>query len=356
MPLDRIRVRNFRCLTDVELQLDARRTYVFGSNGAGKTSFLEALFVLGRGRSFRTRQMRKLVQRGEQEFTVYGEIGGGSDGSRHRIGVGFSSGRLEKRVDGEAVPGMGTLAALLPVHVIDPGVHDLIQGGPSERRRFLDWGVFHVEPDYLDAWKRYRRLLSQRNAALKTSPNRAELQTWTKALCTAAQLVDERRRAYAAAANAVIGRYGQMLLGRELTVEYWPGWRSDLSFAEALEAARARESQSGTTEVGPHRADLAVRLDGATVSEEASRGQQKLCAAALVLAQTETHARAIGGCDLLLVDDPAAELDRSALARLAIALETVPAQLVITGLDPGLLPPQPGSPVFHVERGTLQAV
>ena len=157
MPLSRIRITTFRCLRDVELELHPRRNYIFGPNGAGKTSLLEAVFVLGRGRSFRTRQMRRLVQHGSDGFAVYGEVRRRQGDATPRASA-YRAGRLEKKIDGEPATGMAELAALLPVHAIDPSMHALVEGGPSERRRFLDWGVFHVEPGYLDAWKRYRRV------------------------------------------------------------------------------------------------------------------------------------------------------------------------------------------------------
>lgn len=353
MSLDLIRIKGLRCLAEVELELSQGRNYVYGPNGAGKTSILEGMFILGRGRSFRTRQVRKLVRRGDDGFTVYGEIA--VAGRRHRLGVGYLNGRLDKRIDGEAARSTAALVELLPVHVIDPGVHDLIQGGPSERRRFLDWGVFHVEPSYLEGWKRYRRELSQRNAALKHGA-RAEIQTWTKGLAQAGELVHVHREAYVARLGQALTKYGHTLLERPLTVDYLPGWRSGWTLAEALGASAGRDTTTGTTDVGPHRADLVVRLDGTRVAEEASRGQQKLAAAALVLAQAELRADARGARDLLLVDDPAAELDGQALRRLLTALDDVPAQLVLTALDRGQLRPSPGFPVFHVEHGRVQAV
>ena len=165
MPLSRVRITTLRCLREVELELDPSRNYIFGPNGAGKTSLREGLFVLGRGRSFRTRQMRRLVRHGADGFAVFGVAD--VDGAERRLGVAYRAGRLEKKIDGQPAVGMAQLDALLPVHAIDPSTHAIVEGGPSERRRFLDWGVFHVEPTYLDAWKGYRRVLSQRNAALK---------------------------------------------------------------------------------------------------------------------------------------------------------------------------------------------
>jgi len=165
--LRRLRITDVRCLAEAELALDPARNYIYGPNGAGKTSILEAIYLLGRGRSFRTRQIRRLVRYGRSGLAVFGEVG---DGPRlRRIGVAFNQGRLEKKIDGSAAAGTAALVEILPVHAIDPSSHELIQGGPSERRRFLDWGVFHVEHGYLDTWRRYRRLLGQRNAALKYS-------------------------------------------------------------------------------------------------------------------------------------------------------------------------------------------
>lgn len=354
MPLARIRIKALRCLTELELELGPERNFIYGPNGAGKTSILEGIFLLGRGRSFRTRQIRRLVRRGEEGFSVYGEVL--LSGRRRRLGVAYVDGRLDKRIDGEPAGGTAALAGLLPVHVIDPGVHDLIQGGPSERRRFLDWGVFHVEPTYLEAWKRYRRHLSQRNAGLKSAIPPAELDAWTQGLIEAGEVVHEARKVYVGSLEALVAEHGRTLLGRTLTVEYLQGWRGDLTLHEAVTASESRDRFIGTTEVGPHRADLAVRLDGVRVSEEASRGQQKLAAAALILAQAELQARTRSDGDLLLVDDPAAELDEHSLGRLLMALQQVPAQLVVTALSPRHLPAAPGFPVFHVEHGGLRAV
>ena len=182
MGLRRVRITAFRCIPEADLSLSPQRNYIFGPNGAGKTSLLEALYLLGRGRSFRTRHTRRLVMHGASGLAVFGEVV--SPGRTHRIGAAFEDGHLERRVEGRAGVSGVELATLLPVHAIEPGSHELIQGGPSERRRFLDWGVFHVEHAYLEAWRRYRRVLGQRNAALKAGATAAELETWSGALLT----------------------------------------------------------------------------------------------------------------------------------------------------------------------------
>jgi DNA replication and repair protein RecF len=353
LALSRIRITALRCLREVDLVLDPRRNFIFGPNGAGKTSILEGMFVLSRGRSFRGRQNSRLVQRGAKGFTVYGELN--SALVAHRLGVAFTAGHLTKKIDGDDAEGMARLASILPVHVLDPSSHGLVEGGPSERRRFLDWGVFHVEHGYLDAWKTYRRILGQRNAALKAGDHPGTVRAWTAALVDSGNVVDTSRRAYVQRLAPVVADFGGRLLGKALAVDYRPGWPKGQDLMAALAAAERRDQLRITTEVGPHRAELDLQLNGRRLQDEASRGQQKLAAAALVLAQLAVASDATGR-QLLLVDDPAAELDHRSLGKLLELLDDVPAQLVLTGLSPGHLAPTPSSPVFHVEQGELRGV
>lgn len=353
MALRHLRISSLRCIEHAELALHPERNYLFGPNGAGKTSVLEAAYLLGRGRSFRTRQVRKLVRAGIRGFSVYGEVEAAE--RRRRLGVAFDAGRLEKKLDGE-VAGMAELAAALPIHAIEPGLHYLVEGAPGERRRFLDWGVFHVKPQYLGAWRRYRRVLSQRNAALKAGAAPAELRSWSDAVASAGQAVDELRSAYVAQLSPAAAAAGAALLGSPVGVEYRRGWPADRELDDVLRGAEASDRQHGTTELGPHRADLRLSLDAHAVRDEASRGQQKLVATALVLGQVEVHYAASRTRPVVLVDDPAAELDQRSVERLLGALDALPAQLIIAGLSAADVRPHPGAPVFHVERGKLRTL
>jgi DNA replication and repair protein RecF len=354
LPLSRVRITAFRCLREVELELDPQRNYAFGANGAGKTSLLEAIFVLGRGRSFRTRQIRRLVQHGSDGFAVFGEAE--TDGVQRRLGVAYREGRLEKKIDGAPAEGMAQLATLLPVHALDPSMHALVEGAPSERRRFLDWGVFHVEPHYLDAWKQYRRALSQRNAALKRGATAPELEPWTAALVEAGAQVDASRSRYLERLAPFVRSFGGRLLDRPLELEYRRGWPNGITLEAALGEAQAKDRERGNTEPGPHRAEIVLRLDGRRVQDEASRGQQKLTAAALVLAQVAVESAEGPARSVLVVDDPAAELDARSLDRLLASLDDVRAQFFFTALTPGDLAPAPGFPVFHVEQGVVRGL
>jgi len=354
LPLRRVRITAFRCIAAAELALDAGRNYIYGANGAGKTSILEAVFLLGRGRSFRTRHTRSLVRHGEESLTVYGEV---EDGPRiRRVGAAFQGGHLDKRLDGESATG-SALAEILPIQSLGPDSHELIEGGPSGRRRLLDWGVFHVERGYLETWRRYRRSLGQRNTALKAAatPN-SELRAWTAGLIEAGEEMDRWRAAYVARLAERVAEQGRALLGRDLTLDYRRGWPAEQGLAEALASSETRDRLSGHTELGPHRADIGVYVEGRKVETVASRGQQKLVAAALILGQEQVLSAANGAKGVLLVDDPAAELDRDALGRLIARLTCVESQLIFTGLAPIELPPDLNCAQFHVERGQVRAL
>jgi DNA replication and repair protein RecF len=354
MPLERLRIRAVRCLSAVDLSLDPKRNYLFGPNGAGKTTLLECVHLLGRGRSFRTRQTGKLVQTGASELTVSGNVL--NRGLRHTVGLRFRKGNLEVRVDGSDAGSIVDLARLLPVHVIDPQVHELIEAGPSERRRYLDAGVFHVEPSYLGSWRDYRRVLAQRNSALKRHAGPPELGVWTEALAEAGRAIDAARGRYVESLARRVQDIGHRLVGREIHVEYRSGWRRGLELVEAIRESAGRDAATGFTQVGPHRADINVRMAETGVRDAASRGQQKLVAATLVLAQVEMFADLMGHGGTVLVDDPAAELDAGAVARLLGELHALNAQLILTGLAEAALAPSREFPVFHVEQGQVKAV
>jgi DNA replication and repair protein RecF len=353
VPITRFTAQNFRCLESIEFEPDPAYTLIWGANASGKTSILEALAYLGRGKSFRSSQIGHLVRHGEHEFVLYGEVR--KNGRLARLGVRNSRGGLEVRVDGDTDGGMAALAAALPLQIIDPAVHHLVSGGPDERRRFLDWVVFHVEHDYLDTWRRFRRTLKQRNAALKDNATRTDLSGWDAEFAALGERVDAARRRVFDGARAALQQQGEALLGARVDFEYAPGWGENLSLADALEAARERDWQHGTTQAGPHRADIRLLYDERQARRLVSRGQQKLLASAMILAAAETAQRAIDQPLLLLLDDPAAELDQDALALLMARVAALGCQVIVTSLERATVDFPAVPTVFHVEHGRLSS-
>jgi DNA replication and repair protein RecF len=198
-----------------------------------------------------------------------------------------------------------------PVQVIDPEVHRLIEEGPSRRRRFLDWGVFHVA--FVGHWQRYQQVLRQRNAALKSRQPRAAITAWDGELVSYGQLITDARSQYLELLLPQAQALGRNLLGLELMLSYRPGWARELSFSDALQQSWNHDQESGVTHVGPHRAEIGIRLDGLAVKDRISRGQQKLLASALLIAQLKLFPEDSPVRPCLLLDDPAAELDDNRL-------------------------------------------
>jgi DNA replication and repair protein RecF len=220
----------------------------------------------------------------------------------------------------------------LPVQIIDPEVHHLIEEGPSRRRRFLDWGVFHVEQSFVGHWQRYQQVLKQRNAALKARQPRTVVSVWDTDLVRSGELLGAARTRYISLLSPSAGAIGRNLLGMELTLSYRNGWLKGLSMAEAIQQSWNHDQEMGATQVGPHRAELGIRLDAAPVKDRISRGQQKLLAAALLIAQIKLFPEGSPVQPTLLLDDPAAELDDERLAGLIREVSSQSVQLIVTTL------------------------
>jgi DNA replication and repair protein RecF len=210
MPLVRLDVEQFRCLAGVKLVLDPAYNLFVGPNASGKTSVLEALFLLGRGRSFRTRRLDRLVRHGERAFRVVGWIE--YHGLTSVIGIGADRGSTEIRIGGAPAASAADLAAHFPPYIIDPEIHKLLEEGPHRRRRFLDWGVFHVEQAFMDTWHRYHRALRQRNAALKAGIDPDTARAWEPELIAAGTDLAAMRGDYLQLLAPVLGALGQRLL------------------------------------------------------------------------------------------------------------------------------------------------
>lgn len=351
VPVERFSARNFRCLAAIEFEPAARYNLIYGVNASGKTSILEALSFLGRGKSFRGAPASELLRHGEEEFLLAAKL---RDGGRSiRVGVRNGRGGLDARVDGEPA-GVAGLANVLPLQVVDPDVHELVAGSPERRRRYLDWLAFHVEPAFLDQWRRFRRALKQRNAALRSGAGRAVINSWNTEFVSVAQAVDAARRAALQAVLPALERTGQALLGEGFDYTYRPGWGADRELLAQLEEGLARDRLQGSTQTGPQRADLKLSYDDRQAKRLVSRGQQKLLACAMVLAASETVQTRLGRPLLLLLDDPAAELDATALARLMGCVSALDCQVIATSIERNTTIFDVAPAVFHVEQGILE--
>lgn len=337
-----------RCLKEATLEFAPRLNLIHGPNGSGKTSILEAVFLVGRGRSFRTRHTDQLISRRASCLQLFAQ----TIQPAHRIGFEYRRNEsYAARLDGGDVRSLAELPAAFFVEVIDPEIHRLVEGAPGERRRWLDWGVFHVEHGFLEHWLRFSRALRQRNAALKQG---ADPTPWNAEIAVHGEQVALMRGHWFESVHPFLTEAVQRLSGLELEWSYHRGWSAERSLAEALTEGLERDKARGSTLTGPQRADVHLRVDGKAAKESLSRGQQKLIAAAMVLALLRRLRERQTTPPTLLLDDPAAELDSQRLAALVHLVAELNCQLIITSLDPDLQIFGHPERVFHVEHGAVQ--
>ena len=360
MRLEQLRIRGLRCLTDVSLALDPAINVFVGDNGAGKTSVLESAFLLSHARSFRAGAREALTQRGLGQLSLYAELRRHDEAAPvQRLGLGRAGTRWEARINGEPVS-IGQLVQVCAVVCFEPGSHALIAGAAEERRRYLDWGVFHVEPEFLSIWRRCQRALKQRNSLLcgTVADGDSVFEPWEWELSQTAELIDVQRRAYLDLLRPFLEANMAALLPElgAVDLRYRRGWPGDASLAEQLGAQRGRDLARGHTSLGPHRADWTISFDQAPLREHLSRGQEKLAALACVLAQAALYARQRGDWPIVCLDDLASELDQTHQAAVVTQLREAGAQILLTGTElPAALQDIPAR-VFHVEQGRISSL
>lgn len=329
MSLQKISITDLRCIEGAELELAPGLTLLWGDNGSGKTSVLEAIFLLGRGRSFRTRNNERLIRRGTDHLRVIGHVS--HEGSSQVLGFEASRSGTVARIGGRPAQSLAELSQAFPVQAIEPGVHRLVEEGGYRRRRWMDWAVFHVEPQFMETWLRYQRALKQRNAALKSDAPHAAI--WDPELARLGEIISESRRLFIERLEPYWVEAVSELSGLEVGLHYLRGWNLEHSLLEALAASKTRDEIRQMTHAGPHRADVAVRLQGRPAREVLSRGQQKLVAVAMTLAQLRLLQEQTQTTPTLLLDDPAAELDAPRLERFIAEVSKLRCQLVVTSLQ-----------------------
>lgn len=382
-------VRNIRSSKLFDL---SEANLVFGENGAGKTSVLEAIFFLGMARSFRSPRVQPFINHDSSLCRVFGELMDG-EGACHRLGIErLRRGGFAIKADGKPLNAASELAQLLPVQLINSQSFALLEGGSKERRKLMDWGVFHVEPHFLPAWSRVRRALTQRNGLLKGARSSGAIRAGSKR----SELLEEIRPwDLEIARNSVAiarmrGRYFERFCKAfqssihelsqgncpDIELGFLDGWPrhcypslgEDPSFNEggdgdariyldALSGSLDSDLYRGTTTIGPQRADLSIKVSSVKASDILSRGQQKLVVVALKLAQCALFIEDTGRKPVLLADDLPAEIDQMHQEILFRKLSGLGMQCFFTALDSNVLELGEWQPslrrVFHVKQGDL---
>lgn len=358
MSLQKLDIYNVRNIRHASIQLSSAVNLIYGANGSGKSSLLEAIFILGRAQSFRTPQIKKVIHFDAKELTVAGRALQ-SDGHVASLGVQLDGKTSLARIDQQNVDSRAQLAFALPLQLIYPKSYLLLDGSPHFRREFLDWGAFHHFPTFLPAWRRCKKALQQRNALLKQKQLK-QLDVWNHELQEYGTIVADLRRQYVAQLAPVFtGIAAQFLTVDNIAVTAFNGWDENRSYLQALHAELDKDCRYGFTHSGPHRGDFFVLIDSRHAHDFVSRGQLKLLILALKLAQVKLLNDYSNNAGCVLLDDLAAELDTVNRFKLIRFLGGMRAQVFATATDSadfGDLSQIQAYRMFHMEHGDVKQV
>ena len=357
--LSALEIRNIRVYEQAKIYPDPCLNLVTGPNASGKTSLLEAIYLLGTGRSYRTKQLEQLQRQGTNGFGVHAQLVTGSN--QDSVQIGFSYDTEGRRVSLNGLPQnqISTVAQLLPLQIISPDSHYEFRASSRQRRGALDWGLFHVEPEFPDLWNRYQRQLQQRNAALKSERQSSSRHVWDEGLAYLGEQVQTRRtRLLEQLKTDFLAGCNQLLdFDQHADLILESGWEAGRGLAECLQRDSMRDVARGFTHSGPHRADLRIVLRDPVQEQEIepSHGQYKILVLALRLALIRCFVEFKKQSCCLLIDDLAAEIDNSHRARLIAFLARMPIQLFVTSTDDDLIDLHPWRSYksFHVEQGRI---
>jgi DNA replication and repair protein RecF len=360
MYLHTLEATNFRNFENIAITPLNGVNLVYGMNGSGKSSLLEAIYFLARGKSFRQHKPAVLIKNGTESFTLFAKIASETNAATQKLGVTRDQRLTQFKLNGFYINQASTLANVLPVQLIEPKLHHLLEEGPEYRRRFLEWGVFHVEPRYDQEWKRYSRNLAQRNAALKAHLPDKQIRQWEQGLISSAKEIDQMRRKYLHDLFEFMNEAtGFEAITKKCRFDYYPGWTKGQALEGVLSNGLASDKERGFTQAGPHRADIRIKIGQERAKDVLSRGQQKLLITLLLLNQCRILKQCLDKDVVILVDDLLAELDRPNQLKFMSLLRDTGCQVFVTATTRHDLEQVcEGYPyrMFHVEHGCISQV
>lgn len=339
MSVARLTTYNFRNLISVAIDLHPKLNFFVGNNGSGKSSLLEAIFFLGHGKSFRTSKVEHLASYETDNFVVSVK-----DVNDLQLGLSknVQSGVTLIKINGERHARLSELAKNIAVQIVTPESFKLFFGGPKERRRFVELGMFHVKHDSTKQWREFNRVLKQRNACIRHNLDKTTFDYWTAMFCQLSEEVADVRNEYITNLIVELPYWLELLLpsiADKVTVQYLQGWPQKKSLIDSLNDSHEREQAFGYSIYGAHKFDVKFLIAKQALESQLSRGQQKLFLLALTFAQAKLIARVKRVKPILLIDDIGAELDANSRESLSTALSILDCQVIITAIEEGVLQP-----------------
>lgn len=350
MTIKQLKIQNLRNIAEADVQFSDGINFVTGKNGSGKSTLLEAIYMLGRGRSYRTAKFGPVVRHGEKFLTLYAVS---SLEREHRIGIQKSATQTSIRVDGENATRLSSIAKMTPLQILTPMSHEILERGPEYRRRFLEWGVFHVEPSYFTVYKKFTKALKQRNIVLKNAPD--TVASWNHTLGTLGEELNKLREKYFTDLQIALANELRALDIQGNIQMFWKrGWEDGSRLEQVLGDKEPSDIRQGYTQAGPQRADIKLMFDQRSAFTSISRGQQKMIITSLHLAQAAITKRFTGNHPILLFDDLVAELDVDNRDKLLQRIKQIGCQALITTTEEISNERYPGCVIIRVDSGDIR--
>lgn len=330
MHLTQLTLCDFRLFSDAQFHFHPHINHITGANGAGKTALLEAIYTLGRGKSFRENKTQHVIQHGKAHYQIIAKLED-TYAQKHVIGMEKSQHNHKIKHNGESIASLSALSKLLPLDIINSDKFALINQSPDYRRRYLNYGLFYYDQAFLPAWQRYQHALKNRNAALRAKWSAQHIRIFHQPLSEEAEKIAELTAQYLDALSGYLNDYHVQLGGNTpIMLHYKRGWHEQLSLAKHLDTHLERDYQLKHTKDGIHRADLRFYNEHGDIAHYFSRGEQKTLIAALILAQNTLISQRIKRRPIILIDDIGAELDQQRQNHLIHLLTRQKNQLFIT--------------------------
>ena len=355
MSIDTLSIQGVRNLVSTQLSLSPKVNIFYGLNGAGKTSLLESIHLLAMARSFRLTRTRTVVSHELDELLISAK-----DSLIGQLAVRRTAkGQIQIRHNGQSLAGLAELVHQKPLQLIDSSSFLLLEGSPSDRRQFLDWGVFHQFPEFHLDWQKLQKSLKNRNSLLRSGKlSRSEMEVWEREYLSCSERIDQCRKRYL---EGFVPCFHEVLAALidlpELRIHYYRGWDKSKPLDEILEHQRERDQKLGYTQSGPQRADMRIKTGKLNAADVLSRGQQKLVVCALKIAQSLYLQKQQDRPTTFLLDDLPAELDQNHIQKLGALMESLDGQVFMTCVDPAPLSKFWNKPeqvkMFHVEHGAV---
>jgi len=355
MGLTKLDIYHVRNIHQQSIEPSPGINFIYGENGSGKSSVLEAIYILGRAKSYRSPTIKTVINAHEKQLLVAGQLNCNQH-AVHQLGIQMDSKSIEIHINRESSNKRSDLAYALPLQLIHPKSYELLDAGPQQRREFLDWGVFNQEQKFFPAWRKFRRALLQRNALLK-NPRHGQINAWDKELAYYGTLVNQLRKRYLLEFLPVFIEIARQFVECEhLDLSLASGWDLSKDLQAVLHEEQDKDIRYGFTHSGPHRADMQLTLNHRLAKDFVSRGHLKLLVLSLKLAQIQVLAHQQGHAGCILIDDFSAELDKKNRSKLLNYLTRVKCQVFITATEPsdfGDLDSLKGFKLFHMEHGKI---